>query len=202
MQGGQRGFTLIELLVTMAVLAVLGALSFRGLSSVLDAEAQVQAQSRRWSEVSLLVSQMSQDVAMAVERPVRDSGDRVSPALVLRGTAAGAADSDEGQLVITRLGRGDGGATQASPRRVGYRLRDGILEYLVWPALDSAPGTVPIAEPALGDVTELHIQALDHDGTWTSVWPAARPASALPRAVAVQIGFAGGNRVTRILPLR
>lgn len=202
MRGGHRGFTLLELLVAMAVLAVLSALSFRGLSSVLNAEAHVQAESRRWNDLSLLVSQMGQDVATVVARPVRDSADRESPALILRAAHAGPADSDEVQLALTRLGRGDGGAASASLRRVGYRLRAGALEYLVWPAPDAAPGTTPIAEPALDHVTELRIQALDHDGTWTSVWPADRPASALPRALSVQIGFAGGDRVTRILPLR
>ena len=202
MRGSQPGFTLLELLVAMAVLAVLSALSFRGLSSVLDAQARLQAESRRWNDVSLLVSQMSQDVATAIDRPVRDSLDRVGSALIVRGAPAGADDLDEGQLVITRLGRGDGGTTQGSLRRVGYRLRDGTLEYLRWPAPDPAPGTDLVVEPALDDVTELQIQALDHDGTWTSVWPAARPAGALPRAVAVQIGLAGGERITRILPLR
>lgn len=199
MRGAQRGFTLIELLVAMAVLAVLSALSFRGLSSVLDAEARVQEESRRWNDVSVLLSQMSQDVAMAIERPVRDSMDRVRPAFLVPGAPAGAGDADEGQLVITRLGRGDGGTGQ---RRVAYRLREGTLEYLVWPALDAAPGSVPIVEPALNEVTELQIQALDNDGSWTSVWPAARPASALPRAVAVHIAFAGGERIMRVFPLR
>ncbi len=202
MRGGQRGFTLIELLVAMAVLALLSALSFRGLSSILDAEARVQEESRRWNDVSVLLSQMSQDVAMVIERPVRDSMDRVRPALLLPGAPVGAGDADESALVITRLGRGDGGTTQAGQRRVGYRLREGTLEYLVWPALDAAPGTEPIVEPALDEVTELLIQALDHDGSWTSVWPAARPASALPRAVAVHIAFAGGERIMRVLPLR
>jgi len=202
MRGGQPGFTLLELLVAMAVLAVLSVLGFRGLNSVLDAQARVQAESRRWIDVSLLVSQMSQDLAMAIDRPVRDSLDRASSALILRSVQAGEEETDEGQLVITRLGRGEGGTAQASPLRVGYRLRDGTLEYLRWPALDAAPGTVPIAEPALDDVTELQIQALDHDGNWTYVWPATRQAGALPRAVAVQIGFAGGERVTRILPLQ
>ena len=36
----KRGFTLLELLAALAVLAVLASLSFRGLSSVLGAEAR------------------------------------------------------------------------------------------------------------------------------------------------------------------
>lgn len=202
MQRGRGGFTLIEMLVAMAVLSVLSVLSFRGLNSILDAEAKVQAETRRWNDVSLLVAQMGEDVAMVIDRPVRDSQDRMSPALILRGAAAGTGESDEAQLIMTRLGRGDGGTAQGGLRRVGYRLRDGSLEYLVWPAADQAPGAVPIAEPVLGEVTELEIRALDQAGAWLGAWPTAGAANALPRAVAVQIGFAGGERISRILPLR
>ena len=62
-----RGFTLIELLAALAVLAVLAALSFRGLASVLDAEAHVREEARRWNEVGLLLAQLRQDVSSAVE---------------------------------------------------------------------------------------------------------------------------------------
>jgi type II secretion system protein J len=85
---------------------------------------------------------------------------------------------------------------------VGYRLRAGALEYLVWPDLDAAPGTVPATYEILGGVADLKWQALDVDGRWDSVWPAARPASALPRAVSVRVTLADGGEITRIVPLR
>jgi general secretion pathway protein J len=162
-----RGFTLLELLVAMAVLALVGALGYRGLNSVLDAEARLQAETRRWSDVSLLSSQLSEDLTMAIGRTTRD-----------------------------------GAAMQSVPRRVGYRLRDGALEYLVWPDLDAAPGSAPAAYELLGDVADLQWQALDADGRWTTEWPAQRPATALPRAVSVRIVLAGGESITRILPLQ
>jgi type II secretion system protein J len=106
------------------------------------------------------------------------------------------------QLVVTRLGIGEGAAMQSVPRRVGYRLRDGALEYLVWPDLDAAPGSAPAAYELLGDVADLQWQALDSDGRWTTEWPAQRPATALPRAVSMRIVLAGGESITRILPLQ
>jgi len=204
-----RGFTLLELLVAMAVLAVVGALGYRGLNSVLDAEARLQAETRRWSDVSLLSSQLSEDLTMAVGRATRDGADRVSPALLLSGggtapaTTGGApAETGSAQLVVTRLGIGEGGALQSAPRRVGYRLRDGALEYLVWPDLDAAPGSAPAAYELLNNVEDLQWQALDADGRWTTEWPAQRPATALPRAVSVRIVLAGGEAITRVLPLQ
>lgn len=197
-----RGFTLVELLVAMAVLALLGSLSFRGLSSVLDAEARLQAETRRWSDVSLLFSQLSEDLAMAVERTGRDGADRTIPALLLRdGVRAGAA-ADDAQLVLARLGIGEGSVAQSAPRRVGYRLRERTLEYLVWPALDGAPRAEPAVYEVLDNVTSLKWQALDVDGRWVDDWPEQRAPNVLPRAVTVRLLLAGGEEITRILPTR
>ena len=198
----QRGFTLIELLVAMAVLAILGSLAFRGLDSVLDAEARLQAESRRWNDVSLLFSQLGEDLTMAVERTSRDGADRTRPALRLRSAPGESATGDDAQLVVTRLGIGEGAAAQSAPRRVGYRLREGTLEYLVWPAPDSAPGTEPMAYAVLENVADVRLQALDFEGRWADDWPGAQPASALPRAVTMRIALPGGETITRIVALR
>jgi general secretion pathway protein J len=206
-----RGFTLLELLVAMAVLAIVGALGYRGLNSILDAEARLQAESRRWTDVSLLFSQLSEDLTMAVGRANRDDMGRTSPALLLSGSASEPAMSGNAsatptsgstQMDVTRLGIGEGAAVQSAPRRVGYRLRDGALEYLVWPDLDAAPGTTPTAYELLSGVADLTWQALDVDGRWFTDWPASRPATSLPRAVSVRIVLAGGEEITRIVPLR
>jgi general secretion pathway protein J len=198
----QRGFTLLELLAAMAVLAVLGTLSFRGLSSVLDAESRLQSQTRLWTDVSLLFSQLGEDMTMAVERAGRDLADRTSPALRLEDAAQESAGPDDAQLVFTRLGIGEGAAAQSAPRRVGYRLRDGKLEYLVWPSPDGAPGAQPAAYVVLEQVASLQWQALDADGRWVTAWPAGRAATALPRAISVRLALAGGDEVSRILALR
>jgi general secretion pathway protein J len=198
----QRGFTLLELLVAMAVFAILGTLGFRGLNSVLDAEARLQAESRRWSDVSLLFAQLSEDLSMAVGRTVRDGADRTSPALLLRAAPSETTADDEARLAVTRLGIGEGSTAQSAPRRVGYRLREGTLEYLVWPAPDAAPGTTPAAYAVLGNVSDLQLEALDFDGRWAPAWPGTRDASALPRAVTMRIVLAGGDTITRIFQLR
>jgi general secretion pathway protein J len=193
-----RGFTLLELLAAMAVLAVLGALAFRGLSSVLDAESRLQAETRRWNDLALVFSQLGEDMTMAVERPVRGLAGRTSPALSLREPT----DPIDPHLVFTRLGIGEGSAAQSAPRRVGYRLREGNLEYLVWPSPDGAPGVAPTTHVALEHVAAVQWQALDADGRWVNAWPAGPAANTLPRAISVRLTLAGGDEVTRILALR
>jgi general secretion pathway protein J len=173
----KSGFTLLELLAALAVLAVLASLSFRGLSSVLDGEAHVREQARRWSEVGILLGQLREDISSAVES---------------RGFALGA--STEADLVLTRFADQAG----APPRRVGYRLREGTVQYLLWPqGLDGGPPAAAYA--VLANVAEMRLSALREDGTWMPVWPAGQP---LPRAVAVELALASGERVTRLFALR
>jgi general secretion pathway protein J len=172
------GFTLIELLAALAVLAVLAALSFRGLVSVLDAQAHVREEARRWNEVGLFLAQLREDVSSALEG---------------RGLSLGSLA--EAQLVLERFGDVPG----VPPRRVGYRLREGVVEYLLLPSLPAAGAQPLSAHSVLGSVAELRFTALREDGTWTSVWP---PAPALPRAVSVELVLARGERVTRLYPLR
>jgi general secretion pathway protein J len=174
----ETGFTLLELLAALAVLAVLASLSFRGLSSVLDGEAHVREQARRWSDVGLLLGQLREDVTSAVEG---------------RGLALGA--SADAQLVLTRFAE----EPAAPPRRVGYRLREGTVEYLLWAPGRDAGGAPAAIHPVLAGVAELRLSALSEDGAWSPVWPAGQ---ALPRALAVDLALASGERITRLFALK
>ncbi|HEY1289627.1 MAG TPA: type II secretion system protein GspJ [Burkholderiales bacterium] len=171
------GFTLLELLAALAVLAVLASLSFRGLSSVLDGEAHVREQAKRWSDVGLLLGQLREDVSSAMEG---------------RGFTLG--PSTDADLIITRFADQPG----AAPRRVGYRLREGRVEYLLWPqGMDSGPPAAAYA--VLANVADMRFTALREDGTWMPVWPVGQP---LPRAVSVDLALASGEHVTRLFALR
>jgi len=171
-----RGFTLLELLAALAVLAVLASLSWRALSSVLDTEAREREEARRWNEVGLVLDQLREDVSS------------LAPS---RGLALGT--SPDAQLVLTRFAD----EAPAPPRRVGYRLREGTVEYLLWPPGPGADSQ-PAARPVLADVVEMRLSALRDDGTWSPVWPVGP----LPRALAVELALASGERVTRLFPLR
>jgi general secretion pathway protein J len=172
------GFTLLELLAALAVLAVLASLSFRSLSSVLDSEAHLRAEARRWNEVGLLLAQLREDLSSVVES---------------RGFALGA--SAEAQLVMTRFADAPG----APPRRVGYRLREGKVEYLLWPQAQGASLAAAV-HPVLDNVAEMYLRALREDGSWTPAWPPGP--QPLPRAVAVELVLGSGERITRLFALR
>jgi general secretion pathway protein J len=194
----RRGFTLVELLIAMAVLAMLASVSLRGLSSILEAEAHVQSETRRWNDVAVVIEQLGRDLSLAVPRPVRGSAGQMLSAMIISDPSV----EIRGQIVITRLGDSDGASSQSSLRRIGYRLRAGVLEYLVWPAADIAPEATASVNPVLENVADLQLRALDQKGSWSAVWPAGQQTNALPRAVEAQIVLAGGERITRIFPLR
>jgi general secretion pathway protein J len=177
----QRGFSLLELLVALAVLGLLASLGFRGLGSILDTEAHVRDEARRWNDVGLLMAQLREDLSLAVERP----------ALVLSHSPA------QSELLVTRFADAESGAGPL--RRVAYRLRGGAVEYLVWPQPGPAGGP-PLAHPVLQKVGNLQLRALRDDGAWSPVWPVG--GQALPRAIAAEITLERGERITRLFPLR
>lgn len=175
-----RGFTLVELLIAIALLALIAAIGYRGLGSLLEAEAHVAAETRRWGDLAAVMAQIGQDLSLALERP--------------EGGAAG-------ELVIMRLGDEDGVASHSGPRRVGYRVREGRLEYLAWPAPGSAAMAVPAVTTLLPDVHALELRALAADGSWGPLQASTGQRLALPRAVEAQLALASGARVTRLFVL-
>ena len=110
-----RGFSLLELLVALGVLALVATLGWRGLGSVLESQARVQSEMRRWDDLQRVMQQLGRDLSLALEDPAQDAA---------------------GRLFITRFGDADADAAQSGVRRVEYRVRDGVLEYGASPVLE------------------------------------------------------------------
>ena len=90
-----------------------------------------------------------------------------------RGLALGT--SSDAQLVLTRFAD----EAPAPPRRVGYRLREGTVEYLLWPPGPGADSQ-PAARPVLANVAEMRLSARNvhqMQATATSTPPTAPPIS-------------------------
>jgi len=197
------GFTLVEILVGLAVLAVLASLSSRGLSAILDAEARASEELKRWNRITAYYAQLADDLSCVLAKPARDEKGLLHPAfsiLTVANNETGSGSSS--QLELTRTGDTGAGAPVSEPFRVGYRLRNGRLEHLLWPALPAAPGSPTLASPILNNVAEFSVRALGQDGTWVPSWPPGAQSNRLPRAVEARITLESGERLTRILLLR
>jgi len=196
----QRGFTLIELLVALVILTLLSVAGYRGLDAVLQTRERVAAETRKWQHLAFFFSRLNQDIAQAVQRPVRDESGTVVRAAWLGNTVA--VGEDDAELIFTRAGIPDQGLALQAPQRIAYRLEQGSIVMLRWPALDQAPRVRPVRYPVLEGVREFKLRYLDRDGIWQLQWQYPTDLSKLPVAVEITLTLVGGEIITRIFALQ
>ena len=193
-----HGFTLIEVMVALLVMAIIAIASYGGLESVMKSRDAVTRETRKWQNLMFFFSRMSQDVALAVHRPIRDRLGVTEPEWI--GNPDPVAPSD-GQLILTRAGSMDMLSVQVGPQRIGYRLENNILYAMRWQALDQPPGAKPQRYPILQGVKDFHLRYMGSNGIWYEKWPAPGQAG-IPQAVEVKLTLAGMQPITRLLLTR
>lgn len=195
----RRGFTLIEVMVALTIFALMSGVGYRALEAVLTAAARVEQETVKWRELALAFVSMEQSLTAIVDRPVRERDGRAASAF--SGSAAVRNDA-EPLLVFTRMGFPDQGGTLADSQRVGYRLRSGQLEQLIWPVLDQAPDSEPRATVLVSGITTVALRYLASSGAWQAAWPPAGEAAGTPVAIEVSLKLATGEQVTRLFAVR
>jgi general secretion pathway protein J len=192
----ERAFTLVELLVALAIFALISAFAYRGLAVLMESRAHLERDSRKWRDLALFVGRFERDVQACLDRPaVGPSGTPQAPISSL--LDVGGATTSTG-LAVTRAGASLYANALAAPQRVGYRLAEGRVERLAWPAVDAAPRAQVDATPVLEDVRALAFRFLDRSQEWRREW--ALPANqGMPLAVEMTVEMAGGERIVRIV---
>lgn len=195
-----HGFTLIELLVALVILTLLSVAGYRGLDAVLQARERVSAETRKWQHLAFFFARMNQDIAQAVQRPVRDEdGAIVRAAWVGNAVAVGENDAE---LIFTRAGIPEQGPALQAPQRIGYRLEQGSIVMLRWPGLDQAPRSKPVRYTVLEGVREFRLRYLDKSGIWQLQWQYPTDLNRLPQAVEVSLTLVGGESISRLFALQ
>jgi len=188
--------TLIELLVAVALLAIITAMAYRGLQSMTGASQSTLAEGDRWQALGMFFERFANDVSRPARRSIR-AADPPAPPLPEWWGRADDGDPLAAQLEFTR--KSPPGRDEV---RLGYRLRNGRVELLVWPVLDRAPTSRPEVHMLLDGVASLRFRYLDNAGKWQDAWPI--PGSGLegqPRAVAVDLTLDGGIALHRVFAL-
>jgi general secretion pathway protein J len=202
-----RGFTLIEVLVALAIFAVMSAAAYRALDVLVTGRSQVEASTAQVQAVAQTIARIERDAQALLPRSrISESGIR-EPALhapqfssVIAWTRAGFA------------GEADGSSAQA-PQRVGYRLKGGTLEYLLWSRLDASPRLEPEATALLTQVQSVRWRFWSNRTGWVEQWPVVSIQSTqltqtqsnalieLPSAIEVTVTRNNGDAFTRLLPV-
>jgi general secretion pathway protein J len=196
----QRGFTLLEIIVALAIFAILSTLAYRALSALIQTREQVMQETRKWREVMLFFSHVEQNLRQHVGRTARDAQGESRAEWIGR---INLASQDEARLEFSRLGAADRTGFLADTRRIGYRLKSGTIEEMIWPAMDVAPNSEPTTYPVLGNVKRMDLHYLVAEGNrWVDEWP-LQEAKALPCPAAVEmiVTLQSGEVLTRIISL-
>ncbi|HEX6138431.1 MAG TPA: type II secretion system minor pseudopilin GspJ [Casimicrobiaceae bacterium] len=191
-----RGFTLVEALVAVAILALVALLAWRATAAMTDGEARLAAESARWRQLDALLTRMEADVRTAIPRSVRHGAQTEAAWYAFPEDAAG-----DTSLVFTRAGPDAIDEPGSGGQRVGYRLRDGRVEVLYWPRLDNAAATVPASYALAEGIARFRVLQLTPGARWSDRWPFLG-ATAIPRAIRIEIVLADGGVVERWIALQ
>lgn len=188
----QQGFTLLEVIVAVALFALIAALAYGGLDSVLSARAQLGEQAERLARLQFAVGQIERDVRAVAQRPVRDGFGQRQPMLV--GSSTG--------MELSRHGYGNAlQASRAEIERAAYRRVDDRLQRLRWPVLDRAPATLPEQVELMSGVTDFRLRYFARNGREYDRWPAPRSSEVLPLRIELELEIEGIGTVRRLLEL-
>jgi len=190
-----RGFTLVEVLLALAIFGVIAVLAYRATATLAESEAQLASEARRWRTLEALFTRFEADVRQAIPRPSR-TGSMSEPAWVGATDAVG-----NSALAFTRAGSEFHIEPAMAGQRIGYRLRNGVIELAYWPHLDQPATIVPPLYAMTEHVAAFRLEYLTDSGAWQQRWPLLGEPD-VPRAVRIAVTLADHGVVERWFALR
>lgn len=197
------GFTLIEILVALAIFAIMAVMSYRALAVLLDSRTQLNSETEKWRNCAIFFTRVESDLQSLLNRSVRSADDLVAAPLSVNPD-----NQAESTLTLTRAGYAQAEGTLLAPQRVGYRLRDGRVEMLLWSHLDAAPRATPQVFPALPNVSDFKVRLLDARANWQTRWPmvdnqtGSSAKEVAPELVEMSVTLKSGETITRLFAMR
>ena len=192
------GFTLLELVIAIGVFAILSALAYGGLNSILRTSSHTLEAGAAMQDLQLAMSIIQQDFSQITPRPVRDESGELQPAVK---SELGA----EELIRFTRRGwRNPTLQKRSTLQRVAYQLEDNTLVRKYWHHLDLAPNAQPVSLPLLEGVEEVMFQFRENNADPLESWPPQRDkdtSKLLPRAIEIQLKTERWGEISRLIPL-
>jgi general secretion pathway protein J len=197
---GQSGFTLLELLVALGIFALLAAMAYSGLNSVMTARQVTNEHADRLNQLQMAFLWLGRDIEQAVNRSIRNEYDEEQAAM--QGVETG-----RYQLELTRMGwRNPANSQRSNLQRVAYGVRDGVLVRSYWNVLDRAQDSEPLESELLDGVEKLELRFKNEKRQWQDSWASNQLSGSstnlsnfeLPIAVEVTLETRAEGRITRL----
>ena len=148
------GFTLLEMVVAIGIFAIIATISYVSLDRFIETRNLVEERQDKLKSLQTAMTLMGRDMRFMVNRSVRDGhGDQESALLSGDNIAL-----EEGELLRLTTSRPEPGIGLVSrPRRVGWRLRDGALQRVIWNVLDRDQDSSELVRTVLQNVAAAEI---------------------------------------------
>lgn len=191
-RSSQSGMTLLEVMVALTIFALLGVLSYRGLSGLMQARDHVSTATEHWLQAERLLQLVEADLKQLLPRQAVSADGTRLPALAIQ------KGEDDGFLRFVRTD-----ALQGT-MLVEYRWQGRRLQ-----VSETAPDRL-LATPEFVESIDLPLddvawEALAPDGTWKDQWAVAAEngVAAWPRALRLRFRMAGQTGdIVRVFALR
>lgn len=193
-QAKAKGFTLIEVLVAIAIFASLSIGAYQVLNQVQLSDALSMQRSEKLKELQRALVYLDNDFRQMALRQTRTNGE--VPSNNLLHWQDYLLDSDAKGVMFVRSGWHN--PQQQFPRgelsKVGYRIKENVLERVWWRYLDTPAGQEGVALPLLSGVEEFDLSFFDGQ-QWQKEWSKAL---ALPQAVTLSLTLKEYGKIERI----
>lgn len=193
------GFTLLELLIAISVFAVMAAMAYGGLRTVLESKQLLDSRLEALVQLQSAFSLLRRDIEQAVMRAIRDEAGAPLPPF-----AGNNSNAEDGELLaLTRAGWSNPrGMKRSTLQRVAYRWQEKTLHRVAWDVLDRVEDTGTVDIQLLGGVEAMRLRFLDERREWHTEWPPEEANNPeLPQAVELAVKLEGRGELLRLFCL-
>jgi general secretion pathway protein J len=194
-----HGFTLIEIIIAIIIYSIIATISYRIVTSLIITKQVTDEEQNKWSNLSLLMSHLSNDWNKSVPLSVRDQYGNLIPPLIGKDKLSGMYDA---QLELTVNGYLPNNLlynTVVPPKRIGYRFYNNAIYLITWPVLHRVQQTRPEITMMMDGIKEFIVEYMYPDRTWKKTWPPEnnKETSPIPKAFRLQITLKTGEIINR-----
>lgn len=194
-----RGFTLIEIIIAILIYSVIATISYRIVTTLIITKQVTDEEQNKWSNLSLLMSHLSNDWNKSVPLSVRDQYGDLIPPFIGKEKLSGQYDAQVELTVNGYLPNNLFYNTVNPPKRIGYRFYNGAIYLITWPVLHRVQQTKPEITMMMDGVKDFTVEYLYPDNTWKNSWPPPFRVqnNVMPKAFRVTIALKTGEVINR-----